>query len=698
MATPGAQFLLDQIDASKQRHRKYLQEGRRITGIYEEDAPDQIPFNILYSNTETLAPALYNSVPRPLVLRRYKDKDPFAAAACQLGKRTLEYELDNGYEDYPTFDDVLKDAVLAALVPGRGIVRAEYRATFEKDPETGKNTKVATELVCAKTWPWDRFFFGFADKWKNVPWIAYAHDMTKDELEKNFGKAVADAVCKGDANREDEQTDREMEGEDKLSDAEKASRVYEVWHKESRQIYWVAEGYKEGLLEDPTPDPYQLTGFYDCAEPLRLFRRIKTMIPRPLYRFYENQAKELNSLTLRIQGIVKQIKVRGAYDSTLGDTFEKIFKEDEDGAYVPVANPALSDAGSLQEGIWSVPVDKLAQTYVQLVQQREQVKRTIYEITGISDILRGSSVASETATAQEIKNQWGTLRLKRMQKLVGIFARSILRIMLELSMAKLSAETLKAMTGLQLPLEAEKQQAQMVVEQFQAMQQQMPAPMGAPGQPPQPPQVPPEVQKAQVILNSPSIEQLQQMLNDDKQRNYRIDIETNSTIDAEATEDKQDIAELLNAVSQFLNGIGPLIQSKVMPFEVAKAMLLTVVRRYNFGPEMEAQLEAMQEPQQQNDPKAMEQQQAEMQKVQQQLQQEKEKLMQERMELEMQKKEIELQKQMAVKEIQMHQKFSTQQLVMDRKLQEEQLNTAAEKAINKIMAAREAEKESGETE
>lgn len=698
MATPSAQYLLEQIEASKQRHRKYLQEARRIVGIYEEDAPDQIPFNILYSNTETLSPALYNSVPRPLVLRRYKDKDPFSAAACQLGKRTLEYELDNGYEDYPTFDDVLKDAVLNALVPGRGIIRAEYRATFEKDPETGTNTKVATELVCAKSWPWDRFYFGYADKWKNVPWIAYAHDMTKAELKDNFGAKVADAVCKGDANQENEKTDRELEGEDKLSDAEQASRVYEVWYKETRQIFWVAEGYKEGLLEAPTPDPYELTGFYDCAEPLRLFRRIKSMIPRPLYRFYENQAKELNSLTLRIQGIAKQLKVRGAYDSTLGDTFKKIFEEDDDGAYVPVTNPALSDAGSLQEGIWSLPIDKLAATYVQLVQQREQVKRTIYEITGISDILRGSSVASETATAQEIKNQWGTLRLKRMQKLVGVFARSVLRIMLELSMAKLSAETLKAMTGLQLPLEAEKQQAQMLVQQWQQMQQMQPQPMGAPGQPPQPPQVPPEVQKAEAIINSPSIEQLQQMLNDDKQRSYRIDIETNSTIDAEATEDKQDIAELLNAVSQFLNGVGPLIQSKVMPFDIAKTMLLTVVRRYNFGPELETQLEAMKEPQDQNSPEAVKQQQAEMQKAQQQIQQEKEKLAQERMQLELQKKELQMETQMAVREIQMHQKFASQQLNMDRKVQEEQLNTAAQKTINKIMLTQKKAEESGETE
>ena len=47
-----------------------------------------------------------------------------------------------------------------------------------------------------------------------------------------------------------------------------------------------------------------------------------------------------------------------------------------------------------------------------LYQQREQIKAVIYELTGLSDIARGASKASETLGAQQLKSQWGSIRLK----------------------------------------------------------------------------------------------------------------------------------------------------------------------------------------------------------------------------------------------------------------------------------------------
>jgi hypothetical protein len=86
------------------------------------------------------------------------------------------------------------------------------------------------------------------------------------------------------------------------------------------------------------------------------------------------------------------------------------------------------------------------------------------------------------------------------------------------------------------------------------------------------------------------------MLRDDMQRAYRIDIETNSTIEADATEDKQLIMEVMTAMGQVLNGVGPLVAKGVLPFEAAQVMLLTVVRRFRFGVEMEDTIKAMQPP------------------------------------------------------------------------------------------------------
>ena len=193
----------------------------------------------------------------------------------------------------------------------------------------------------------------------------------------------------------------------------------------------------------------------------------------------------------------------------------------------------------------------------------------IFEINGIADIMRGSSQASETLGAQELKNQWGTLRLEARSKAVARFARDCLRITAEISVNKFGIDTISQMTGLNYPGFQEKQQAQQALQAQQAQvqaQMQMAQAQGIqpPGPPPQPD---PHLLQ---IAQSPAWEEILALLQNDLQRSYRIDIETNSTVDIEATEDKKDLSEVLQAISQFLSSIGPLVQNGSMPFDMAE--------------------------------------------------------------------------------------------------------------------------------
>ena len=242
-------------------------------------------------------------------------------------------------------------------------------------------------------------------------------------------------------------------------------------------------------------------------------------------------------------------------------------------------------------------------------------------------------------------------KLKRSQKIVQNFSRECLRIMAEIACSKLSAQTLAAMTGLQYPTADQKAQAQAILQQAQAMGQQ-------PG---------PQTQQLMQVASQPSWDEIMAMLQDDLVRNYHIDIETNSTVDAEATEDKQAIGEFLNAVAQFMNGVGPLVQQGIMPFEAAKAMLLGVVRRYRFGNEVEEQINAMQAPKPQEDPGAEEkkqQAQLEIQKTQMEMQARQQELQQEMAlkQQEHQMKLVELERKAQFMELQFQNKMRTAQL------------------------------------
>ena len=351
-----------------------------------------------------------------------------------------------------------------------------------------------------------------------------------------------------------------------------------------------------------------------------------------------------------------------------------------------------------------MPIEKLVAVLQQLYLNRTQIKTVIYEITGIADIMRGSSQASETLGAQQIKNQWGALRLKKTQKEVMRYCRDCLRIMAEIAVSKLSPDTMKSMTGLPFPMQGQKDQMQQTLaqmkQQYQGIAQQA---QMAGQQPPPPPEIPSGVQQA---LSMPSWEELLSILQDDTQRSYRIDIETNSTVDAEATEDKQDISELLNAMSQFLNGVGPMVKDGTMPFSVAQGILLAVVRRYRFGPELEDQLKEMKAPPPPVDPKIAEQQKAEVEKAGQQVKAEQEKLVEQQRDLErktedaqrniaalqkeaeaeiaMMRKELEMEKAFALKELEMQKAFAQKGLDLEQQSKSAAHEIAVQKSENKL--------------
>ena len=144
-------------------------------------------FNILFSNTETLLPALYSAVPRPVVNRRFKDEDPTGKASATAGQRALEFLLDTNVDGYETFDDALNHCVLDALLPGRGIATVKYDAKVEGDEGMERKT---WETVCCETRSWDRVYFGYARKWSKVPWIAYEEYIDRDEAERLFGACL----------------------------------------------------------------------------------------------------------------------------------------------------------------------------------------------------------------------------------------------------------------------------------------------------------------------------------------------------------------------------------------------------------------------------------------------------------------------------------------------------------------------------
>jgi hypothetical protein len=685
-----------QVEMSGKREKTFRKRGHELVEQYEAEKKLQNQFNILYSNTETLAPALYNSLPRPVVRRRHKNADVIAGQAAKLAENILVYLLDDGGREGTTFHDATESAVVDALVPGRGLTwfhfdaeivkqeaaaaAASKEAQADADPSQDQtdpapaSERVKAEYVCTKQVPWESVRFGYGRTWAQVPWLGLIELMTREELIENFGKELGGKVPvieRTDAGDDDEEEGRKTSDADTTTGI-KTACVYQIWDKAKRKVLFICPEYPEAPLKE-IDDPLDLDGFYPCAQPLTFFRPIKGMVPRPLYAFYEDQAKELNRVTFRINKIIGALKVRGFYDQAMGEISRVLVADDN--TLLPVDNSANMGpgGGSLEKSIWLMPLEKLIQVLQQLYIQREQIKSVIYEITGVSDILRGSSVASETATAQTIKAEWGGLRLKKGQKRVQSYVRDGMRIMLEIAVSKLPVEQLRSMSGLEFPLAAEKAQIKAQLQEF-AMQTQ--------GLPPSP-QLQAQLQPLQAKLQQPSFEEILAPLQNDLKRKYLIDIETNSTVDAEATDDKKDIAEMMGALSQFIVGVGPLIQDGIMPFEAAQAMLLAIASRFRFGNEIEDKLKMMKPPQM-PDPKQAEAAKKEVEKGQQMLVQEKEKLTAQASDLDMQAKELALERSFAMKELAMEKKYALKEIQLSRQEADQSLALREQGAQQKL--------------
>lgn len=670
----AVQGWLDEIKDAKKREDDFRKDGERVLKIYGAEKNETTPFNILFSNTETLLPALYSAVPRPVVNRRFKDEDPMGKASATAGQRALEFLLDTNVDGYETFDEAMNHCVLDALLPGRGVATVKYDAKVE-GPE-GQERKT-WEIVCCETRSWNRVHFGYAKKWSKVPWIAYEEYIDREEAVRLFGKDIA-AKLKYSEGEDGEDEGEHRQSADQNLGGKKTVLIYQIWDKDGgRVVRWLSPGYTDGLLK-VDPDPLGLTGFFNCPKPMAFVAKSNDLIPVAMYKIYENQAEELNRLTQRIKQVVGALRARGIYDSELGGDLDRLMKEG-DAILIPSdKTSSLAAEKGLQNAIWFMPIDVLTNTLTQLYQAREQCKRVIYEITGISDILRGSTVASETATAQNIKSQWGTMRLKRLQKEVQRYARDVLRMMLEIAGTKFSEQTWAGMTG--LPFLTGEQRAQ--AEQMGTALQQAMA-QGA--------QVPPEAQQQlQQALAMPVWPQVLELLQNDLQRAYRIDIETNSTVEPEAVEDQKNIAELMNALAQYLNGVGPLVAKGVMPMEVAQSMLLAITRRFRFGTDIEDYIKQMKAPPPEDDGKAAaaqeaQQKQAEMQQAHQaELQQAREAM--QKAEVDSQLREMELKSQQQLEKQQLKAEFDAVLAAIEARAAVEEAKAASQKQIEQMKA------------
>ena len=125
-------------------------------------------YNILYSNVQTICPALYNQTPKPDVRRRYRDADEAGKQISDIMERGLSYTMDE-YD----FDRFMRLAVKDQQLSGRGVTRIKYESSFAKkvDDEGEEYDEKAHEEVYWCHVNWADFRVGPGRTWEEVEWV-----------------------------------------------------------------------------------------------------------------------------------------------------------------------------------------------------------------------------------------------------------------------------------------------------------------------------------------------------------------------------------------------------------------------------------------------------------------------------------------------------------------------------------------------
>ena len=551
----------NKIGAYERTFKEWEGRAEKIVKRYRDDNRTRnnpnAKFNILWSNVQTITPAIFARLPRPDVSRRFRDNDPIGRVASMMLERALDYEITH-YGDYRS---AMNQCVLDRLLGGRGTawVRYEPHIVGEMDgegegaPDDGyqitedideaeteggiyREDQERIEYECAPVdyVNWKDFGITVARTWEEVTAVWRKVYLGRPALVERFGEELGNKIP---LDTKPDTSSRSYN--EKMGEAAFEACIYEIWDKTTGEVLWLSKSMGEIL--DVKPDPLQLENFWPCPKPLFSTLTTDSLVPVPDYVLYQDQARQLDTLADRIDGFINALKVRGVYDAS-EPALGRLFTEGENNTLIPVKNwGAFAEKQGMAGAINLVDIAPIAQALQMSYQAMDQVKGQIYEIMGIADIQRGQTDPNETLGAQIIKSNNAAGRLKTMQHSVVDFATELLSIKAQIICNHFTDDTIIKISGAQQL----SQQDQMHIPQALAL------------------------------------------LRNEAAKNFRVEVTTDSMIFQDEQQEKADRMEFLSAMGQFFQQAVPMAQAVPEATPMLMEMLKFAVTAFKAGKGLE---------------------------------------------------------------------------------------------------------------
>ncbi|MCK5711834.1 MAG: hypothetical protein KAI25_03875 [Hyphomicrobiaceae bacterium] len=443
--------------AAEKRLRKYKKQGNQIVRRYKDERDGHNDFqnadgkahsklNLFYTNVKTKQDMLFGSTPKIDVAREHHDPDDdVARIASLMFQRMLEADI------YPSGDDLsttLKACLQDRLLPGMGMARVRYEYKTTPKQQTNPDT-LQVETVQALSYEgspcdyvhWQDVLWGWGRTWTEIPWLAYRSWLTKDEATARFGEDKAKNLqYENQLPTGDENKDETYETENK-NNVQKAE-IWEFWSKSEQKVFWYNDGCD--VILDKKDDPLELDGFFPSPMPMMANLTTTLFVPRADFIMAQDLYNEIDELQSRITTITRAVKVVGVYDKGSGDSVGRMLKEGVENDLIPVDNWAMfAEKGGLAGTVQWFPVQEVVNTLQTLRQVLSEQIELLYQVTGMSDILRGANTDQYTSDGtNQLKAKFGSIRIQALQDEFARFAADLEALKAEVISKHFSPESI----------------------------------------------------------------------------------------------------------------------------------------------------------------------------------------------------------------------------------------------------------------
>jgi hypothetical protein len=342
--------------------------------------------------------------------------------------------------------------------------------------------------------------------------------------------------------------------------------------------------------------------------------RRRSLVPVPDYVRYAAHLAKISTLTSRIYLLLDKIKLKGLVPAggDIGDAIQLALQSNDDEIIIPVPGAALVQGSSAGFVTW-MPLADIATAIQGLIDARGQLIEDFYQLSGISDIMRGATEAEETLGAQQLKTQYGSVRVRDKIDELQRVARDVARIVAEIASEKFSKETLLDMSQLEIPTKAEiaknvkeieeaaKEELKALSTKAEEMAKKAKAQAEAEGKPIDPQQAEQasqQFQQAQQQIiqkyagslkqaeETVPIEAVMDLLRDDRTRGFAFEIATDSTIMTDEMQEKASRNEFLGVVATSTQALMGLAAAGEAGAALAGGFLKFVTAPYRVGREL----------------------------------------------------------------------------------------------------------------